>query len=443
MKLLELLTDKDASPTLMLRSWHILIGVAMLAFSSVWFSPIEQGFYFSFLSIAALQVFFELGLNYVATQIVAHEAAHSYNRAPNLEGGDPHLNLIAEVCKFLKIWYAFAAPAFFCLVTLAGYFLFSNHIGINTSEWFLPWLLLVLFTSINLYFSPVFAVAEGMGDVGPVARFRLKQSMAGYALMCIGLSMGWGLWAAWLVQGTAAVWTFSLISRNKTFTRHFRKPPSPSTLGMQFDWKADLLPMQWRIALSWASGYLLFPILTPITMLNLGPIEAGKVGLAIAGFNAVIALGMGWINAKGPAIAMLIARKDVVGAKKLYVKSSIISTSLVALGSLAILAIALLAELTIFQGRVRLPEVAVILALTVNSLANSIVFAAAVFMRAHKVEPMVAISVVGGVISVVSFYIGSLYSITNAIVIYTAVTTLVILPWTIVILRRFTTKTHG
>lgn len=35
----------------------------------------EQGFYYTFTSILALQIFFEMGLNGIITQYVAHEAA--------------------------------------------------------------------------------------------------------------------------------------------------------------------------------------------------------------------------------------------------------------------------------------------------------------------------------------------------------------------------------
>jgi len=37
---------------------------------------VEQGFYYTFGSIVAIQVFFELGLNGIITQYVAHEASH-------------------------------------------------------------------------------------------------------------------------------------------------------------------------------------------------------------------------------------------------------------------------------------------------------------------------------------------------------------------------------
>ena len=437
MKLIKIFADSDALPTLKYRFWSILAGGVLLAFSGIWFKPNEQGFYFTFLSIGALQVFFELGLNYVATQIVAHEAAN-IEKDFNQHKENKSLNRISQLYRFLRKWYLIAAPMFFCVSTLIGALVFSRQLDIPFHEWLIPWILLVFFTSINLYFSPLFAVAEGMGEVGSVAKFRLKQSILGNVLMWTSFSLGWGLWGAWIVQGTAAIFTFLFVMKDEAIAQHFRRLNCNELIEASFNWKEDLLPMQWRIALSWASGYLLFQSLTPIVMLNRGADEAGRVGLAIAGFNAVISLGMSWINAKGPAIATFIAKKNLYEARKLYIENSIYTTSLVFLGSCIIVLIKFFFTEENFGGFIRLPDLPAIIALTVNSIINSIIFAAAVFMRAHKVEPMVAVSLVGGVISMSVFYLGSLYSTTIAVVAYTSVTTFIIFPWTVYILYRFT-----
>ena len=49
-------------------------GVASAFFITSFLTGVEQGFYYTFGSILALQVFFELGLTGIMTQYVAHEA---------------------------------------------------------------------------------------------------------------------------------------------------------------------------------------------------------------------------------------------------------------------------------------------------------------------------------------------------------------------------------
>lgn len=51
-------------------------GLVTLVFISLFLSTEEQGYYYTFGSIIAIQVFFELGLNSIITQYAAHEVAH-------------------------------------------------------------------------------------------------------------------------------------------------------------------------------------------------------------------------------------------------------------------------------------------------------------------------------------------------------------------------------
>src|SRR5688572_27603804 len=61
--------------TILFRSWGIGAGFLTTLLLPLMLSPAQLGYYFSFASILALQIFFELGFNQVITQIAAHEAA--------------------------------------------------------------------------------------------------------------------------------------------------------------------------------------------------------------------------------------------------------------------------------------------------------------------------------------------------------------------------------
>ena len=68
--------DKAIFYTLVGRSLGIPVSVLTIFFIARYLSPEEQGYYYTFGSIVALQVFFELGLTGIITQFVAHEASH-------------------------------------------------------------------------------------------------------------------------------------------------------------------------------------------------------------------------------------------------------------------------------------------------------------------------------------------------------------------------------
>lgn len=57
------------------RMWSALAGPLTILLIATRFSKVEQGFYYTFSSILALQVFFELGLLTVLAQFAAHEFA--------------------------------------------------------------------------------------------------------------------------------------------------------------------------------------------------------------------------------------------------------------------------------------------------------------------------------------------------------------------------------
>ena len=51
-------------------------GIVTVFLIAKFLSKEEQGFYFTFASVLAIQIFFELGLGGILTQFVAHEMAH-------------------------------------------------------------------------------------------------------------------------------------------------------------------------------------------------------------------------------------------------------------------------------------------------------------------------------------------------------------------------------
>src|SRR5665647_2797816 len=67
---------------------------------------VEQGFYYTFGSIAAIQVFFELGLNGIITQYVAHEASNlKWESDNNLVGESKYMSRLSSLLHFSVKWY--------------------------------------------------------------------------------------------------------------------------------------------------------------------------------------------------------------------------------------------------------------------------------------------------------------------------------------------------
>ncbi|MBI3230890.1 MAG: hypothetical protein HYZ45_12150 [Burkholderiales bacterium] len=282
--------------TLFLRGWTVFAGGLTIFLLPLGLSPVEQGYYFSFSSLLALQVFFELGLNQIVVQQVSHEVAYLREvEEGQFHGGPAHVGRLTSLLKFLKKWYATAAVFFALFAAVAGVFFYAREGSASPGVWMGPWFLMVMATSGNLWLSPGLAVLEGAGKVGQVARLRLTQSLLGIAFFWGLLFSGAGLWAAPAVPLLNVICTGYWLRTRRLKVDCLAPDGIKEVIAMH--WRTDILPLQWRIALSWVSGYLIFNLFTTVVFSRFGPIEAGRLGLALTVFSAISSVGMSWINA--------------------------------------------------------------------------------------------------------------------------------------------------
>jgi hypothetical protein len=429
--------DFHVSTTLILRTWQILAGGVMLLLIPYWLSKEQQGYYFTFSSLIALNVFFELGLNYVVTQLAGHEVAHLTRSSDGaLEGEPRHLDRLASLVALLGRWYGIASIVFVLGVGLAGTLFFLRSGTLSLGSWLGPWLLLVVAAAATLYLSPFLAVTEGLGNVGQVARLRGIQSLAGYALMWVVLALGGGLWSLPILPAIAVAGTaYWLHSHNQVLSS--LKRHGSETGSDRISWRTEIFPLQWRIAISWVSGYFIFQLFTPSIFAYHGAIEAGRVGMAFAIFNAIQTLGMSWVNARGPLFASLVASNDRGALNRTFIESSARSSSFVLAACLGFLGLAWTLNRVQSPVGARVADLPVLACLAGVTVANSFIFAAATYMRAHKQEPMLAPSIVGGALTFTMVVLAAPRGALLTVFLYMLITLLVGVPWTVILLRRY------
>lgn len=424
--------DAQVLPTLLLRGWQIIAGGVMVLLIPVWLGKVEQGYYYTFSSLLALQIFFELGMNQVILQLVSHDYAHiRTSNADVLEGDATRIGRLAALVGLLRRWYGIAAALFFVIVSAAGAWFFATKGDLPISDWGGAWLMLTLVSAANLYLSASVTVLEACGQVAGVARMRLVQSMCGSGLMWTALGFGAGLWAMPLVPLVAAAYTVYWLRINGSTIKRLRHHAATNPTNININWRADIFPFQWRIAVSWISGYFIFQLFTPLAFARLGAVEAGRLGITMAVFGALLTVGMSWVNAKLPALAAHVSKNERTSLNTLFnsvVKRSMIFTTIVILTIIAIVAVMTRMEMAAVHRFASLP---VVLCLSVVTLANCFIFAAAAYMRAHKEEPMMWVSVITGLVTLIAAAIGSMYGVLTMMTLYTFVTVGLTLPWTL------------
>jgi hypothetical protein len=427
--------------TLVMRLWSVFAGGIMILGIPHWFTQAEQGYYFTFSSLIALQVFFELGFNYVVTQLVGHEMAYiKFGDQGGLEGDDRHLDRLSSLIKLLVKWYRVIAVLFGICVGAAGYLFFYIKGLPDVTGWVFGWGFLAFFSSMNLFLSPFLAVIEGAGRVGQVARLRLIQSVFGYVPLWILLSCGGGLWAVPLISMASALITAYWIKNHGGFI--FDLNARVILDECRVSWRKEIFPFQWRIALSWISGYFIFQLFNPIVFAYQGAVAAGKIGLAMAIFSTTLSVAMSWVTAKAPVFAGLIAQKEHQRARSLFWSLWLRSGGINLLGCAIILAIVFFLNLHGVKLAYRLPDLRVLFCIAVVTVVNHFIFSAATYMRSHKVEPLMLSSIAVGFLSLLVVYLGAQKSVLVTMVLYAGVVVFVALPWCLCVFLKFLKEQH-
>lgn len=398
--------DRAVTFTVLGRIWQGIAGILTIWIIARFLSPEEQGFYFTFASILSLQVFVELGLSMVLLQFASHEKAHlQWTEGEILSGDQTAKERLSSLIKLTIKWYGIASLLVILGVLPAGYYFFlRNQVKYLGVVWQLPWIFMILSFSMFFFVAPFLSILEGCGRVKDVAKLRFKQVIIANLLLWIGLVAGGGLFAASLVHmGGFVVITYWLGNGwRKDFFKDMLTVQAKQ--GVKISWREEIFPFQWKIALSWISGFFIFALFNPVLFAYHGARIAGQMGLTLAAYNGITTISMAWINTKVPTFGGFIARKEFSKLDSLFFR--VLWQSLAVVVLLTIIFIGIVYLLQAIQDPIGdrfLPGLSVLL-LGGVTIINHIVFAQAAYLRAHKQEPLLANSVVGAVLMALSTY---------------------------------------
>ncbi|WP_046350457.1 hypothetical protein [Janthinobacterium sp. B9-8] len=416
--------DKAVAYVLFARGWSVLAGLITLYFISHDLTKVEQGFYYTFSSVLAMQVFFELGFSSVISQFASHEMSKLTWRDGLITGNEQAKSRLFSLFKLAIKWYGVIALLMLLIVAPAGYLFFNCSYPASSVSWTWPWVVLVLCTSGNLFISPVIALLEGTGLVAAVAKMRLFQSVFSSSAAWLALYLGSGLFAAAIIALVTLCsnsgWLF--LNKRSFLYSVFISKKSENVIS----WKNEIFPMQWRIAISWLSGFFIFQLFTPLVFKYHSPEAAGQVGMSFSIANVLSSLAMAWITTKTPFFGQLIASEKFDQLDHLFKKVFWQSWGVLFLLVVTFMfALLLINYLNIpFSGRLLKPlEFSQIL---LAVLANHIVFAQATYVRAHKCEPYLQHAVILAIFIGVSCYLAGRYSsVLNLLLAYSCVCILI------------------
>jgi hypothetical protein len=378
-----------------------LAGIVTVLLIAHFLTPTEQGYYYTFSSLVALQIVFELGFSFVILQLAAHERAHLHIQEDGSITGDQvaHSRLASVLQKAVR-WYTAGALLMAAALLPAGYHFFHSHHqpGVPVS-WQLPWITAVLATTLTFQMDPLFAFLEGCGRIHQVARMRFTQAFAGSLMAWTALLLHHGLFApAMVISGQAIAGGCFLFTQRKLLLPLLRYNPSLHIVS----WRREIWPFQWRIALSWICGFFIFQLFNPVLFAYRGATEAGRMGMSLSIAWALSGIAFSWMNTKSSPFGVLVARREYGTLDSLFFRTLWQSALLLAAGTVVlILGLGVVTQrFPHLAARVLpLPVFALLLA---TIFCNHFVFSEAFYLRAHKREPFLPLSIGVGVLTACS-----------------------------------------
>ena len=293
----------DLLSTFFNQLWKVVSGPIILIFIPLYLTPIEQGYWYTFTSVAALAVFADLGFSTIILQFAAHEFAYlQFTSNKTLMGDEKHLWKLASFFRFSIRWLSKIIGIVFPLIVVGGYlFLNSKH---DNLDWHGAWLMYSLASGMVFFNSSMLCFFEGCNSVSLLQSMRFKIAIGTSLTILLGLYFHFNLYAlAFSLVVSSIIGSFLLIKHFYVTIKQMWKISTDKC----YDWWPEFSSLIWRYAVSWCSGYFIFQLFTPLAFHFHGVEFAGKIGISIAMWTAGFGIANGWIVAITPKINILIA----------------------------------------------------------------------------------------------------------------------------------------
>lgn len=384
--------DRAVAFTILARGWTSASGLITVALIAHFLSPAEQGYYYTYASLIALQMVFELGFSLVVMQLASHERAY-LTIAPNgsITGGELAHARLASILQTSVRWYGAGALLLGLILIPSGLYFFSSHQHLgDVVRWRTPWIAVATAAVFAFQLDPLYSFFEGCGFVSSVAQMRWSQAIFGSMLAWIALITNHGLFApAIVIAGQVFVGSIWLFGRRRLLVGLLRF----KTAGRHISWKTEIWPFQWRIAISWISGYFVYQTFNPFLFAFKGPVAAGQMGMSLSFANSLMVIAMAWVSTKAAPFGTLIARKRFRELDTTFFRSLRQSIGVAALGAVVIWSVTTYFHYTHNRYEHKLLSPVPFGLLLVAAIVNHMFASLGTYLRAHKQEKLFPISV--------------------------------------------------
>ena len=435
--------DRAVFYVLVARGWQLVSGPVTMLLIALFFTPELQGYYYTFGSVAALASLAELGLYTVLINVASHEWSRLHmDNGGRIAGDSAALSRLASLGRRGVVWYSGAAAVFVAGGGAAGWLLFRQKSTVV--NWETPWVALVAISGATLAITPLTAILEGCNQMRVVHRFRAVQAIVGSLVAWIAIARGAGLWTAVAAAAVRLFWEAWLVGI--TYRRFFR-PFLSAPAGPRVSWRAEVWPLQWRMAVQAVTAYFAFNLFTPVLFHFHGEVAAAQMGMT---WTALMALAVGayaWVQTRAPMFGMLVARREFEALDRVFLRLVRISTAVLACGGAAFCGGVALFNLLPYEltqklaARVLPPLPTVVL--TAGVLLLHVPRCLGLYLHVHKRDPLLAAgTIANATLGLLVFFLGRMWGAPGAAFAFLGIVLLVYLPAWFGIWRRCRREWH-
>ncbi len=369
---------------------RLVTGPITMALVLRYLTPEIQGYFYAFAGVVAMQVFLEMGFSQNILQFASHEFAElRLTPAGILEGNPVARSRLISLGRLAFGYYAVAAGIFFVAIGIGGHIFFS-HAGQHGVAWQGAWWLVAAAAAGSLAINPALALLNGCNQVAVTSKFGFWGALVGFVVNAVALIAGAGIYASAIGAVCSVLLSAAYFGlRWRKFFVQFLTPPTHGRVS----WRQEIWPFQWRIAVSWMSGYFIFDIINPIAFYFCGAVEAGRLGMSLQLVRMIANVSLTWVFTKLPRFGMLIAARSWSELDALWRRSTLQAVVICLLGMMAFLAAIPVAGHFMPRIPARLAPLDVTAWLAGYMILQVMVNAFASELRAHKREPYMWFSV--------------------------------------------------
>ena len=371
------------------RLWIILTGPLTIVFLAIYFTPDAQGYFLTFIALAAARNVAELGLG----QVIIVKIAQLHSLAA--DQADEAAAQVAGLIRFTAKWFAGAGLLISVVLAVSGSVLLGTGKGLPVGEWLPPWLALSFLVGIDLALSGLLYPLEGAGQVRSVYFGRMVRSFINSLVLWSFILLGFQLWSLSAGLAASLIWIAGfLLIKGRLVIEALR----PDAVVTKIDWLSEVLPAQWRIALSSIAEYFSFYTVIPLMYVMHGAVVAGQLGVTWQLALAVSSMAGAFVVARLPEFSRLVGARAFRELDALLLSTSLISMAVCLVGALGVGLCVLVIDRTGMAVAARLlplHEVAIMLFGVLIWHFNLTIVA---YLRAHGGDPYLPASLTGAVL---------------------------------------------